>query len=121
MWIKRFNNGTQIEEDLDKKRTWLTTSLDGITEVFMRHGAERSMGLSNYPEYWHSRTVMMMPIVNKMTPFGIAAAIDNKTFTVERIQGLRDDGKWDTVEWTGDQYIYYVADKAFGKPVKENE
>lgn len=108
MWIKRLTDGTQIEENRRKGRTWLKTPTENIVEAFLICKGNKSTILSGYNKYWHSRS---------------AISTDHGEFQdiAERIQGLRDDGKWDTVEWDGSKFIFYVANAAIGCPVVKRD
>ena len=104
MWVKKLADGTTIMENVKHGKTWMKTPCDNIIEVFLYHEGKRSPSLTGYKQYWHSRGA----IINPQT--------GNKQIVADRIQGLRDDGKWDTIEYNGVKYISYIADKAYGKP-----
>lgn len=105
MWVKVFRDGTVVREDRNKSRTWLKTPLDNIQAVYLINGGEKSVVLSNYLDYWHSRT---------------ALAMDNSEALVniaERIQAKKPDGSWITITWNGSRYINSIESKAIGRPV----
>lgn len=112
MWIKKMADGKTVKEHRESGKTWMRTASQGIVEVFMFHDgshfpdgkSKRSVSLTGYKEYWHSRGVILDPSTGE------------KKLTAERIQGLREDGQWDTIEFNGTKYLKYVAPKAYGKP-----
>lgn len=108
MWVKKYCDGTVVEENRKAGHTWLRTPQENIHEVYMINEGRRSPGLTGFPRYWHSRTGVI---------FNVQHGIER--ITKERIQGQRDDGRWETVEWIAEtgEYIQYVADKAIGLPV----
>lgn len=105
MWVKVFWDSTKIQENRDHNITWLSTPLKNIQEVFIVNGPFKSPGLSGYDVYWHSRT-------------GITLEDGRTHTTIERIQGLRDDGLWDTIEMHADGSVKtLICQNAIGKPV----
>ena len=96
-------DGRTIMENIQAGKTWLRTPLKGIVELFLYHNGKRSPSLTGYIEYWHSRGVVMDPQSGA------------RKIVADRIQGLREDGMWDTIEFNGEKYIRYVAEKAYGK------
>ena len=104
MWVKKLASGKTIIENAKAGRTWLRTPSKGIVEVFLYHDGKRSPSLTGYQEYWHSRGV----VLNQQT--------GGKVVVADRIQGLREDGQWDTIEYNGEKYLRYIAPKAYGKP-----
>lgn len=107
MWVKVFKDGSIIEEDRDNGITWRKTPLNNIQKIYIKNGATVSPALSGYDEYWHSRT----GVVFDGGKFG-------ENILVERIQGRRDDGNWDTIEVYPDGTSQaMVLDHAPGKPV----
>lgn len=105
MWVKVFKDGTKIQENRDHGITWMTTPLDNLQEVFIINGIFKSQALSGYDVYWHSRT-------------GVSFEDGKNQILVERIQGLRDDGKWDTIEMYPDGSTKtMIYENAIGKPV----
>lgn len=99
-------DGRTIVENAKAGKTWLRTPSKGIVEVFLYHNGRRSPSLKGYKEFWHSRGVILNPETGE------------KKIVADRIQGLREDGKWDTIEYNGKAYVRYVADKAYGKVVR---
>lgn len=109
MWIKNFADGQIISEDRVRRITWLSTPLKGLVQVTLQvvfpDGSKHSISLSGYSQYWHSRTSECFPQNGE------------RKETAERIQGLREDGNWDTIEFTGTQFRRFISPKAIGKPV----
>jgi hypothetical protein len=103
MWVKKMADGRTIMESAKQGRTWRRTPQTGIVEVFLYHDGRRSPSLTGYKDYWHSRGVVMNPDTGQ------------SMVVADRIQGLREDGQWDTIEFNGQKYIRYVAPKAYGK------
>lgn len=97
-------DGSLIVESPKHGRTWLRTPTNNIVEVFLYYDGKRSPSLKGYEEYWHSRGVVVDPQTG------------NKKIVADRIQGLRPDGRWDTLEYNGKSYLKYIAPKAYGKP-----
>lgn len=104
MWVKKMADGRTIIENIKQGKTWMKTPNSDITEVFLYYNGKRSPSLTGYTEYWHSRGVVINPQTGE------------KKLVADRIQGLRDDGQWDTIEYNGVSYKKYVAPKAYGKP-----
>ena len=104
MWVKKMADGRTIVENPSHGKTWLKTPSDGIVKVFLYHNGKKSESLVGYIEYWHSRSMVMNPQTGQ------------QKIVADRIQGLRKDGKWDTIEFNGVSYRRYVAPKAYGKP-----
>ena len=108
MWIKKYLDGNIICEDRDCGITWLKTPLNNLREVELQvvgiHGGRVERKLSGYKEYWHSRTVVAN---DSCKPIIVA----------ERIQGLRNDGMWNTITWNGQDFLETLEEYAIGKPV----
>jgi len=108
MWIKHFEDGSHLQENVATGCTWMKTPLSNISMVQLRvkgpHGGYVEYTLRGFRDYWHSKTMVAN---DSCKPIIVA----------ERIQGLREDGKWETVEWKGQKFIESVQDKAIGKPV----
>lgn len=104
MWIKRLADGTVFYEAPKKGHTWTKTPLKGLIQVSLLIDGQDMMTLEGYPAYWHSRRA-------------VAFEGQRSQVIAERIQGQREDGLWDTIEWNGKEFRQYVADQAFGKPV----
>lgn len=104
MWVKVFRDGTVTRENKEKGRTWLTTPLDNINAVYLINGGAKSVVLSNYSEYWHSRTALATDIQGGFTDIA------------ERIQAKKPDGSWITITWNGSRYINTIESRAVGKP-----
>ena len=97
-------DGKVIMENATHGKTWTRTPTVGIVEVFLYYNGKRSPALSGYQEYWHSRGVVIDPTTG------------SKKLVADRIQGLREDGQWDTIEYDGTSYKKYIAPKAYGRP-----
>ena len=106
MWVKRMADNHVIMENKKHGKTWMRTPQAGIVEVFLYNDGKRSPSLIDYPEFWHSRSAAVDPQTNEVVD------------VAERIQGLREDGDWDTIEFnlSKKSYTKYIANKAFGKP-----
>lgn len=107
MWIKRMSDGTVFYEAPKKGHTWTKTPLKSIIQVSLLIDGQPMQTLEGYPAYWHSRRAVAHQDARR------------SHIIAERIQGQRDDGKWDTIEWNGREFKHYVADVAFGKPVRK--
>lgn len=105
MWIKRLADGSVYYEDRKKGHTWTKTPLKDIIQVSILIDGQPMQTLEGYAAYWHSRRA-------------VSSEMRGTQVIAERIQGQREDGKWDTVEWNGKQFRMYIADTAFGKPVR---
>lgn len=105
MWVKKFADGTEISEDVQAGKTWTKTPQDNILEVYMKRGLEKSPALFGYSAYWHSRQSVTLDDGNQID-------------LLERLQGLRDDGRWDTLTWDENGCITSsIEERAFGKPI----
>ena len=104
MWVKKMADGKTIIEDAKSGRTWMRTPSKGIVAVFLYYNGKKSPSLTGYKEYWHSRGVVVYPQTGE------------RKLVADRIQGLREDGQWDTIEYNGVSYKKYIAPKAYGKP-----
>lgn len=109
MWVKRFADGKEIQEDRKNGITWLKTPTAGLIEVMLsckgpHGGMVPSRTLHGHIQYWHSRTAVSN---NDGSHRDIA----------ERIQGLLPDGTWETITWNGHEYIESIEPRAYGKPV----
>lgn len=106
MWVKIYADGTTITENKPHGHTWMRTPLNNIIEVYMiNNNGDKSPSLTGYQSYWHSRT---NTILNS----------NQKSFISEQIQGLRDDGQWDTIKWDArtQKYTHCILKTALGKP-----
>jgi len=104
MWVKKMADGRTIVENASHGKTWMKTATTGIVEVFLYYNGKRSPSLTGYVEYWHSRSMAVNPQTGQ------------QKIVADRIQGLREDGQWDTIEFNGVSYKRYIAPKAYGKP-----
>jgi hypothetical protein len=108
MWIKKYLDGNIITENKKQGITWLKTPLNNLYEVELQvtgiHGGRVERQLRGYREYWHSRTAVSN---ESRKPIVVA----------ERIQGLRNDGMWETITWNGRDFIETLEDRPIGKPV----
>jgi len=110
MWIKVFEDGVVISENKRAGVTWLTTPMNGLTEVELQvmgpHGGMVHRNLRGFKEYWHSRT-------------SVANESCKPIIVAERIQGLQDDGKWFTITWNGNDFIDSIESRPIGKPISK--
>jgi hypothetical protein len=107
MWIKKYLDGNIITEDKKCQITWLKTPLNNLRYVELQvmglHGGIVERRLEGFREYWHSRTV-------------VANESCKPIIVAERIQGLRNDGMWETITWNGHEFVETLEDHAIGKP-----
>lgn len=108
MWIKKYLDGNIICENKECGITWLKTPLRNLLEVELQvvgiHGGRIERRLTGFREYWHSRTA-------------VANESCKPIIVAERIQGLRNDGIWETITWNGQDFISSLEEEAIGKPV----
>lgn len=101
MWVKYFKDGSTIKETNSNK--WSQTKLDDIESIQLIDKNFVSPKLTGYSEYWHSRTA-------------ITTEDGHHEIIRERIQGKREDGRWDTIEWDGKHSIKtYITENALGR------